>query len=197
MHGCRDLHQFIGFWDIDEFLVPITIPTSSVLDYLRKFENKGAVGVSWRVVGPSGHVKRPTGGVLTNFNSCTPWDYPDNSEIKSIVNAKYALHPTSDPHTFVYVQGKTAVDTEGEAILEGSRHPLIAKRWAEQGRPPQLALYHFVTKSEEEYETKMRRGSAMGNRKDMTYFEKIKAAATQPCREAINTCTELKLNWCA
>jgi hypothetical protein len=193
---CRNLHQFIGFWDIDEFLVPITISPSSVLEYMRKFETEGALGVSWRVVGPSGHVRKPHGGVLRNFNSCTPWDYPDNSEIKSIVNAKYALHPTSDPHTFVYAQGKTAVDTVGEAILDGSRHPLIAKRWKEEGRPPTLALYHFVTKSEEEYQIKMKRGSAMGNRKDMSYFKKIMSAATEPCEEAFNTCTHLKSKWC-
>lgn len=190
---CRDLHRFIGFWDIDEFLVPVDSRIQNIADFLLPYERYGGLAVSWRVVGPSGHVMRPPGGVIANYQSCTKWDFADNAEIKSIVNARHAARPTSDPHTFVYTPGMGAVDTEGRAV-EGSRNPEVHTDWQDHGRAPPLALYHYVTKSEEEYREKMRRGSAMGNRKDTVYFERIAAAAQESCDEAFVTCQRLGLH---
>ena len=199
LDSVRDRHQFIGFWDVDEFLIPVDQTISSSFffpDFLRAFEGYGGVGVGWRVVGPSHHVTKPqTGGVLTNYVKCTAWDYVDNEEIKSIVNTKYALHPTSDPHTFVYADGKYLVDAEG-ARIDSSRNVKIGVEWRERQRPPRLALYHYVTKSEEEYREKMRRGSAMGNRKDMKYFQRVADAATVVCEEALRKCREMNLMHC-
>lgn len=151
--------------------------------------------MSWRAVGPSGHVTRPSGGTLSSFLLCTPWDFVENSEIKSIVNTRYALYPTTDPHSFVYSEGRHAVDYAGRQV-SSTRNPYVSSDWMQQGRIPQLALYHYVTKSEDQFVDKMRRGSAMGNRKDEMYFRKIAQAAVVPCEEARDVCVRLGLREC-
>ena len=152
--------------------------------------------MGWRVVGYSGQVTKPSvGGILRNYIMCTPWDFIDNQEIKSIVNTKYAMYPTSDPHTFEYKDGKYLVDAEGHKV-EHARNERISGAWRDEQKSPKLALYHYVTKSEEEYKEKMRRGSAMGNRKDWGYFRRIQDAAVVHCNEAVMACAEMGLKQC-
>lgn len=179
LDSVRESHKFIGFWDIDEFIVPIQRLETNFAKFLTShMMHVGGVAINWRIVGPSGHVTKPaTGGVLENYQACTPWRYSENEEIKSVVNTKFALAPLSDPHTFSYKEGYFAVDCHGRRV-EGGRNP----RGVES--PPPFALYHYVTKSKEEYREKMRRGSAMGNRKDEDYFNRIQNISTSPCSEA-------------
>lgn len=72
----RDKHLFIGFWDVDEFLV-IKDPGITFPDFLiENYSDKNGLVVNWRVVGSSGHVKRPAnGGVLENYVHCAPTDF--------------------------------------------------------------------------------------------------------------------------
>jgi hypothetical protein len=213
LESARGLHKFVGFWDVDEFLIPLdgeiinkitqeSEKGEGLSTYLQEFEEYGGLGVGWRVVGPSGHITKPveshkntSKSILASFTLCTTWDFVDNQEIKTIVNTEYALHPTSDPHTFVYKDDKYAVDADKNPI-QGGRNPFIKKNWVEKGHPPKLALYHYVTKSEEEYREKMQRGSAMGNRKDWTYFKRIEEAATEVCTEAKEVCERVGVEAC-
>jgi hypothetical protein len=214
LQSARGIHRFVGFWDVDEYLVPldagiknkITNQKDGLSSFLQEFEENGGLGVGWRVVGPSGNIRKPVDfvqnsnrtapkSILESYTLCTPWSFQDNEEIKSIVNTAYALHPTSDPHTFVYTEDKYAVDADKNRI-KGGRNPLIKKQWLEKQRPPKVALYHYVTKSEEEYREKMQRGSAMGNRKDWSYFKRIQQAATEVCLEAKEICEQVGLEKC-
>jgi hypothetical protein len=151
---------------------------ANIAIFLANFTHFGGLALNWRIVGPSGHDSKPSGGVLKNYNQCTPWSYEENQEIKSIVNTKYVLKPTSDPHTFTFKDGYFAVDGMGRQV-QGGVHSLGVES------PPPFALYHFVTKSKSEYEEKMKRGSAMGNRKTRSYFTKIENAANEMCEEGI------------
>lgn len=179
LDSVRENHAFIGFWDIDEFIVPLQPTETNFADFLTThMMHVGGVAINWRIVGPSGHETKPaTGGVLDNYQVCTPWNYLENEEIKSVVNTEFALAPLSDPHTFSYKEGYFAVDCQGRRV-EGGRNP----RGVES--PPPFALYHYVTKSKEEYRQKMRRGSAMGNRKNEDYFNRIQNISKIPCSEA-------------
>ena len=47
----------------------------------------------------------------------------------------------------------------------------------------QLVLYHYVTKSKEEFERKMARGSGMGNHRGMDFFKEMDGAATDACMD--------------
>lgn len=173
---CRADHDFVGFWDVDEFLIPMNGTDSKISTVLKQYVDVGGLAVNWRIVGPSYHMLKPPGGVLENYNMCTPWSYEENEEIKTIVNTKFAIQPTTDPHTFVYKNGYGAVDDAGRPV-PGVRNP------RKVGDVQAFALYHYVTKSKEEYEEKMRRGSAMGNRKKESYFDMISKIATSPCLE--------------
>lgn len=194
----RERHRWAAFWDADEFLVlldPGGPPSLPAL--LSELEAYGGVGVGWRTVGPSGHAARPpSGGVLANYLSCTPWDWAVNQEIKTIANTRHALEPTTDPHSFVYADGYFAVDADG-ARIHGTRHAAVGEAWRRRGQLPRVALYHYATKSEEEFRGKAARGSAMGNRKGAEYFAAVRAAATEACPEALAACRRLEVaGWC-
>ena len=175
LDSVRDLHDYVGFWDVDEYIVlrdPSVEPFENFLGD-EDVMNSGGVALNWRIVGPSGHDTRPaSGGVLENYRMCTPWTYTENEEIKSVVRTEHALRPLSDPHTFEYKHGYHAIDPEKRPVW-GGRNP-------EGARDPRYGLYHFVTKSREEYREKMRRGSAMGNRKDWSYYDMLEAIQV-PC----------------
>ena len=176
LDSVRDLHDYVGFWDVDEYIVPRDASVEPFREFLAGEEvmRSGGVALNWRIVGPSGHATRPlSGGLLDNYRMCTPWSYAENEEIKSVVRTEHAVRPLSDPHTFEYKEGYHAVDPEGR-VVSGGRNP------AGVG-DPRYGLYHFVTKSKEEYREKMRRGSAMGNRKDMSYYELLERVAVVPC----------------
>jgi hypothetical protein len=195
LQAARNVHTWVAFWDGDEFLVPMDVHAPALPELLGRFEEYGGVAVSWRTVGPSGHVYRPSGGVLPSYLRCVPWNHSDCSEIKTIVNVEKAIRPTTDPHTFVYEQGAVAVDMEAREV-EGHINPYVAEDWRLYGRAPRWALYHYATKSEEEFRNKSRRGSAMGNRKGREYFDGVNAAATERCEEALLTCARLGLKHC-
>lgn len=187
----RKRHAFLGFWDVDEYLV-FTDPSIAAQErplpaYLRQFENRGGLVVNWRLMGSSGHKSRPEGGTIRSYLSCTPADYHENHQLKSIVNTQFVDMPTTDPHHFVYLDEATAVDTSG-AIVEGSSNPAI--------RGETLVLFHYAIKSEQEYREKMSRGSAMGNHKTMTFFERIDAASTEVCPQALEACRRWGVHQC-
>jgi hypothetical protein len=182
LDSVRALHDFVGFWDVDEFVVRSNAAVPPFSQYLSEMmkshgnTSMGGLALNWRIVGPSGHVTKPSsGGVLENYRMCTPWTYAENEEIKSVVRTAHAVRPLSDPHTFEYREGYHAVDCEMRPV-DGGRHPAGVR-----DPPPKYALYHFVTKSREDYQEKMRRGSAMGNRKAWEYFDTIERLAIEPC----------------
>lgn len=240
LDGIRHKHQFVGFWDVDEYLVPLD--TSILLDHngtlsgflMDKFRGFGGLAVNWRVVGPSGHVQDPGGGnesdhhhnihigliarqgahstrstsdapsktfaarktsntsqsmaipsTILQYTQCTPWTYNENQEIKTIVNTEFAVCPTTDPHTFVYKKGYHAVDFQGKKV-DGAKNHAVHDTYVKHGEVPRLALYHYVTRSWEEYQEKMRKGSAMGNRKNDEYFRKIDSLAIERCTEGVD-----------
>lgn len=179
----RHWHAFLGFWDVDEFLVPME-PSLAAQErplptYLRRLEGVGGLVVNWRLMGSSGHKARPEGGVVRSFLACTPADYHENHQLKSIVNTLLVDCPTTDPHHFIYKGTVTPVDTAG-VPTEGPSNPEI--------RGDTWVLFHYVIKSEGEYRQKMARGSAMGNHKTMAFFERIDAEATESCPQALEAC---------
>lgn len=62
--------RWMGFVDIDEFVVPRK--TDNIYDFLQAFENKyGAVKLYWRMYGTSGHMERDVKGLVTeDFTVC-------------------------------------------------------------------------------------------------------------------------------
>jgi hypothetical protein len=49
-----------------------------------------------------------------------------------------------------------------------------------------LVLNHYVTKSLEQFQAKMARGSGMGDRKSMAFFRMVQSHALQNCSHALH-----------
>ncbi|KAK2077978.1 hypothetical protein QBZ16_003846 [Prototheca wickerhamii] len=101
--------------------------------------------------------------------------------LKSIVNTRFAIGVTSDPHHFRYAGGRAAQTTAGEPVQASSSRAIAADR---------LVLYHYATKSASQFEAKMLKGSAMGNRKGLDFLKRIEGASTHRCLDALTACIE-------
>ena len=173
----RDRHQFMAFIDVDEFLFLRDPRVTDMPSLLKDYEQYGGLVVNWVQFGSSGHIHKPRGGTLANFWKCIPLQHPENLHVKTIANTKFVEHASGDPHHFSYMAGKTAVN-ERFVPVEGSR--------TEKNEISRIALYHYVTKSLDEYQSKIGRGSAMKNFKTIEFFDYIEQEATEDCKEVMH-----------
>jgi Glycosyltransferase family 92 len=170
MHGHK--HLWLGFLDIDEFIVVNAGADEGILHVLARFEDRGALALNWINFGSSGHVARPRGGIGPNYTSCTDVSFSNNQLVKCIVNTRHTISLGATPHEFTYQRGFHAVNTEGGAV-RGARND-----------PPTYALMHvnhYVIQSREDYERKRSRWRHLKRRHLDTYFEDVDRAATRDC----------------
>ena len=74
-------------------------------------------------------------------------------------------------------EGKHAVNSAEEEVLGARASSVVTDS---------IVLNHYVTKSLEQYQQKMQRGSGMGNRKSMEFFQLTQLMATQNCTYAVH-----------
>ncbi len=176
-YGSR--HKFMGFLDTDEYIVLVN-KTKSIPAILTNYEQYGGLVLNWKRFGSSGHVTRPTGGVLPNYHKCF-----NDFRVKSIVNTQYTLQHDNNPHTFVYKHGYYAVDT----TQRKARGPFFAV-WQHNTTPlpPPPYVYdimyinHYNIKSREDYANKVARGKVDNSppaRDDL--FSDIDSVAIEEC----------------
>lgn len=85
----RSEANWIGFIDLDEFIVPIKDDT--IYDFLRRFSDKPAVKLYWQLFGTSGKVDRDRSGLVTeDFTVC--WNKYDEVG-KCFYNTAYDFNP--------------------------------------------------------------------------------------------------------
>jgi hypothetical protein len=144
-------HQFMAFIDSDEYIVVVN-KSLSIPDVLRGYEAYGGLILSWKVFGSSGHVTRPTGGLLTNYNRCV-----DDYRVKTIGNMEYTTGSINQPHSMSYKEGYYSVDTEKNAN-PGPYNPLDQKGAVPQVLHSIMYINHYHTKSLQDWEIKMKRG---------------------------------------
>lgn len=81
-------HDFVGFIDVDEFLV-INDPLAKDFNtILRDYQDYGGVSFHWRTLGSSGHDRRPQQAVVDAYTSCLPKGHHVHQQIKSFVNTR-------------------------------------------------------------------------------------------------------------
>ncbi|EFN56032.1 hypothetical protein CHLNCDRAFT_145470 [Chlorella variabilis] len=147
-YGTR--HRFMAFIDSDEFLV-ITDGTPDLPTLLEQYRRYGGLVANWRILGSSGH-KSHQDSTLLAYTSCYPEQAPAQRAIKTIVNTALAVQPAS-PHNAYYVGGCHAVSTAGERV-DGFSSARI--------RSDRLLVYHYATKSLQDFKAKMKRGGGLG-----------------------------------
>jgi hypothetical protein len=139
----RDDTEWLGFFDIDEFLFSPT--GEKVADILRGFEEFPGVAVNEITFGTSGHMTQQPGLAIENFVRRCELDKPRNRIIKSIVRPPQVAETGSDPHYFRYVDRRKAV-TENKEELRGSLTKSVSVDL--------LRINHYMTRSQEERDKK-------------------------------------------
>ena len=127
--------------DPDEFVVLLW--DTDIKDFLKEFEEDGAVGVPWSVYSGSGHRVQPKAPVKDSY----VWREPHNPHwVKSFINTKYCTR-IDDPHFGVYTRPSV---NEVHEKFEG---PITDSPRA------RIRINHYFTKSYEEYLRKIERGT--------------------------------------
>jgi hypothetical protein len=169
----RQYSKWLAFIDVDEFIVPKT--TEDLQGFLKNYEEYGGLGVNWRMFGSSGFIDRPSGLQVENFTMCTPTDFPENRQIKTILQPEYAIS-ARDPHSFIYRKGYFCVNEDGERI-DGPLSRTSINR---------IQLNHYFCRSRNEFKEKTRRGGADGFFKDMDMFEYIENCSSEEDKSIFN-----------
>ncbi|KAI4235931.1 MAG: hypothetical protein L6R40_006299 [Gallowayella cf. fulva] len=177
-YGAR--HTWIGYFDADEYLE--MTGNETLVEFLHTFDRNitdqtpiGAVGISWRTHTSSGLEKRPPDGhCRKTFTECIIDDpEQDNRHIKSFVKTAYYDKP-STPHYFELKDGAVTVGEHDDVQHDSFRTPITRDR---------IALHHYGVKSKEQYMEKVQRGNAMGDPKDVGWWDHIKDMKHTPCPE--------------
>ena len=151
-HGFK--HTWIAFIDVDEFLVFKTGATVQSLPLLlKRYEDFSALAVHWILFGSSGHISRPSKGVLRSYVRCMPRLHTQHLFIKTIAQPRCTVGTSDSPHSFIHNCSYPAVRTDGS--------PVLGPKTDDEPIYDVLAIHHYALKSQEEFEIKMLRGSGM------------------------------------
>jgi hypothetical protein len=184
-HECLQVaqhHPWIAFIDVDEYIVPQ--PGKFFLsDYLRTFEGHCALTLNWRVLGSAGLETRPETGVVESYTKCVEADNPMSWWTKVIVNPQYVkdfrLVERSDfqgPHKVNCLDGHQMV-SENRTLYDVTEYQAVMTQ--------DISLYHYVTRSREDFEIRVARGEASaGELRDFSYFDWINSEANADCFDA-------------
>jgi len=140
--------QWIGFIDVDEFIVPKTAH-GDLPAFLKDYEEYGGLGVNWLIFGAAGHRKKTNRPQLESFTLRSEESFHVNRHIKSIVQPRF-VKSSSNAHSFTYKEGKFCVNENFERI-DASVYDNSVKK---------IQLNHYFCRSVEEFEEKMKRGIA-------------------------------------
>ena len=149
--------QWIGFIDIDEFVVPNE--SSTIYDFLKKFNNKRpAVMMYWKIFGSSGLVERSADRlVIEDFTVCWPrfinigkCFFNTNYTFAEQSKQNYSLH-----HCLWTKLGGITVPPVNifDKVSFNIRHK-------SKNKPFPIQINHYFTKSYDEYAQKSARGDA-------------------------------------
>lgn len=164
---CLESHRFssrwIGFIDLDEFIVPVKDLTIS--EFLKRFDTFAAIEINWLIYGSGGQTKKAPGTVMERFRCHSLPNHILNRHVKSIVNP-LMIYNMIGCHEAARMTGYTA-DSHGKPIKKNfrNREPLHDI----------IRINHYAVKSHEEFAEKQARGRASGRQRVVKdeYFEQF------------------------
>ena len=145
--------RWIGFIDMDEFIVPKN-ESASLPQLLEKYEDYGGLGLSWLIFGSNNHVDKPAGRQLENFTRRSETSFLANRHIKSIVQPRH-VKSAYKSHCFEFKPGFSCVN-EHFMPIEGALADVSVDT---------IQLNHYYCRSLEEYRQKVERGISDTKRK--------------------------------
>ena len=151
--------KYLGFLDIDEFIVPIKHKTIS--DYLKSLGRFSGVQMNWLVYGSGGAKKREKGFVIERFKDHSLHDHKLNRHIKVILNPRLILRFFSAHRPVIFGR---YIDSNGNITKKSF--------WDRTPVSNQIRINHYAIKSYEEFLEKRSRGRARFNReRGLDYFD--------------------------
>jgi Glycosyltransferase family 92 len=170
-------HTWMGFLDTDEFL-EITDPSpnttlKSILTEVAQDNSVGGLAINWIIHTSAGHIHRQKSNRLS-FNVCLADHGAKHNQIfKSFVRTEF-FNATLTPHSFTTTNGTVTVGEEGDEvdILSMMRNPPTRNK---------LALHHYVLKSKDEFEQKMKREGPNGRKRSWEYWDYLEGKPHVDC----------------
>jgi len=161
------LSTWIGFIDIDEFIVPLI--KSDIRDFLDEYIEYPAIGIHWMMFSSSGHICYPNKNVIEAYDEKICLD----CHIKSIIQPSFTEYPLS-PHHFKYKDGMICVNEDKIPIFDFRSYPVGNK----------IQLNHYYFKSQQDFEDKIQRGFATQmkeniNRHINIFYEHLKSSTSK------------------
>ncbi len=151
--------KYLGFLDIDEFIVPIKHKTIS--DYLKSLGRFSGVQINWLVYGSGGAKKGEKGFVIERFKDHSLPDHKLNRHIKVILNPRLILRFFSAHRPVIFGR---YIDSNGNITKKSF--------WDRTPVSNQIRINHYAIKSYEEFLEKRSRGRARFNKKrGLDYFD--------------------------
>jgi hypothetical protein len=149
-------YKWMAFIDLDEFMFPAK--GNSLEETMKMLEHLPAISMPWLMYGPGGHNKKPEGLVIKNFIERAAWPpIPAQYTLykfKSIVNPR-AVAQGIGIHTFETLKdGPVLINDRGQV------YPHHQMRVLDYASIEHIRLNHYFTRSEEEFQNKLRRGRA-------------------------------------
>jgi hypothetical protein len=146
----RNKSKWIGFIDIDEFIVPVKKGNIiDVIDEIEKDVLKGklftGLAINWVMYGFSGHREKPEGLIIENFTK----NDGIHEGIKSIVNPRMVIQ--YQVHAAMFFFNIEAVNETGKKTYK----PNISQASIEK-----IRINHYYAKSYEEYVEKINKNQA-------------------------------------
>lgn len=145
--------RWMTFIDIDEFVFPVTADT--LTEALADFDDLPSISLPWHMFGASGHKARPDGLVIENYTMRAPFP-PDLPQIK-LLAYKVIVDPVrvvaSGTHSF-------GLDKFGWVSFNDRRERFTTQQHGDPAfaSAGHIRLNHYFTKSEADFEAKIRRG---------------------------------------
>lgn len=160
-HGHK--HTWLAFLDVDEFIMFRNgHPIQSLPAFLTPYESYSALAIHWILFGSSGHDTKPTRSVLRSYTKCMPLKHAQHLFVKSIVNTRCTIGTTDSPHSFKHNCSAPAIRTD--------MSPINGATTSELPLHDVLAIHHYATKSLEDFELKVLKGSGMRRQRGWEYF---------------------------
>lgn len=157
--------KWIGFIDTDEFVV--LLKHKNLFDKINQYQNYAALGVFWRVFGSNGHISKQSSQILS-YTKRTKLTSERNQRIKSFIQPKLA-DSAINPHFFLLKNGEICVDENKNQLLSQIGTHTSKEIW----------INHYVLRSREDFQNKIKRGGGNGLIKKWKYFEDIDAEVTE------------------
>ena len=134
---CADDVKWLGFIDIDEFIVPLE--EDNLVDVLADYEDVGGVSLNWIMFGTSGIKQIPDDKlVIESLTRRAQTDEPTNHYVKTISRAE-RIRRCKDPHAMIYDIGFKQVNTKKMPMYSSMSSSLIDYR---------LRINHYWTGDE-------------------------------------------------